>query len=75
MVTSGVENHWAQDCACTGSSEEAASVVHDPGTLPEELLRVPGFISEVMDYCLTTAPYPNVVMAFCGALALQAVLI
>ena len=25
-----------------------------------------------MDHCLETAPYPNLVMAFCGALALQA---
>ena len=46
----------------------------DPGPLPEELLRMPGFVSEVMDYCLETAPYPNHVMAFCGALALQAFL-
>ena len=43
----------------------------DPGPVPEELLRIPGFVSEVMDYCLATAPYPNRVMAFCGALALQ----
>jgi hypothetical protein len=34
----------------------------------------PGLVSEVMDHCLATAPYPNVVMAFAGALALQAVL-
>jgi len=46
----------------------------DPGPPPEELLRVPGFICEVMDYCLQTAPYPNTVMSFCGALALQAFL-
>ncbi|MBP9032468.1 MAG: bifunctional DNA primase/polymerase [Pseudomonadales bacterium] len=46
----------------------------DPGPLPDELLRVPGFVGEVMDYCLATAPYPNPVMAFCGALALQAFL-
>ena len=48
--------------------------ISDPGPLPTELLRVPGFISEVMDYCLKTAPYPNIPMAFAGALALQAVL-
>ncbi len=35
---------------------------------------MPGFVSEVMDYCLETAPYPNVAMAFAGALALQATL-
>ncbi len=46
----------------------------DPGPLPEELLRVPGFVGEVMDHCLETAPYPNLVMAFCGAIALQAFL-
>ncbi len=46
----------------------------DPGLLPAELLRVPGFVGEVMDFCLATAPYPNLVLAFCGALALQAFL-
>jgi hypothetical protein len=46
----------------------------DPGPLPEEQLRVPGLVSEVMDHSLATAPYPNVVMAFCGALSLQAFL-
>jgi hypothetical protein len=46
----------------------------DPGALPAELLRAPGLISEVMDHCLATAPYPNIPLAFCGALALQAVL-
>lgn len=46
----------------------------DPGPMPDELLRVPGFVGEVMDHCLQTAPYPNTVMAFCGALALQAFL-
>jgi len=46
----------------------------DPGPIPEDLLRVPGFVSEVMDLCLDTAPYPNTAMAFCGALALQAFL-
>lgn len=46
----------------------------DPGPLTAELFRVPGFVSEVMDHCLATAPYPNAALAFCGALALQAVL-
>ena len=46
----------------------------DPGPLPVELLRAPGFISLVMDECLATAPYPNPVMAFSGALALLAFL-
>ena len=46
----------------------------DPGPLPEGLLRMPGFVGEVIDFCLATAPYPNLVMAFAGALALQAFL-
>jgi hypothetical protein len=54
--------------------EPPAPPLPDPGPLPDELLRVPGFVGEVMDYCLATAPYPNPVMAFCGALALQAFL-
>jgi hypothetical protein len=46
----------------------------DPGPLPESLCRIPGFVSLVMDHCLATAPYPNLPLAFCGALALQALL-
>jgi hypothetical protein len=65
-----VEDHWRQMYAAPA----AASDVADPGSMPESLLRVPGLVSHVMDYCLETAPYPNVVMAFCGALALQAFL-
>ncbi len=48
--------------------------VPDPGPFPVEMLRIPGFISEVMDYTMETAPYPNQVLAFCGALSLQAFL-
>jgi hypothetical protein len=54
--------------------EPSASTASDPGRLPERLLYVPGFIGELIDYCLATAPYPNPVMAFCGALAMQAFL-
>jgi len=46
----------------------------DPGRLPVELLRIPGFISEVVDHCLATAPYPNQAMAFGAAITLQAFL-
>ena len=52
----------------------ASSKPADPGPLPESMLRVPGFVSEVMDHCLATAPYPNPTLAFCGALSLQAFL-
>jgi len=54
--------------------EAADDRVPDPGPIPDELFDVPGFIGEVMDFCLATAPYPNRGLAFCGALALQSFL-
>ncbi|MCY2928192.1 MAG: bifunctional DNA primase/polymerase [Planctomycetota bacterium] len=50
------------------------TAIDDPGPVPMELLRIPGFVSEVMDFCLQTAPYPSQVMAFCGAVAAQSFL-
>lgn len=61
-------------CRVTPPLPPAQPEYPDPGPLPPEFFRVPGFISEVMDHCLATAPYPNVPLAFCGALALQATL-
>jgi len=46
----------------------------DPGPIPERLFEVPGFIGEVMAFSLGTAPYPNVGLSFCGAIALQSFL-
>ncbi len=60
--------------AAEEDDEEEATAVADPGPLPEELLRVPGLVSEVMDYTLQTAQYPEPTLAFAGALALQALL-
>ena len=59
-----------EDEPCDETTVEAS----DPGSTPTELLRIPGFISELMDHCLATAPYPNQVMAFGGALVMQAFL-
>ena len=66
------EDHWTQDLS--GASVDDTPMIPDPGPMSDELLRIPGFVSEVMDYCLATAPYPNTVMAFCGAISLQAFL-
>lgn len=52
----------------------STTVTGDADRVPESLLRVPGFISEVMDYTLETAPYPNPTLAFCGAISLLAFL-
>lgn len=50
------------------------AAIPDPGPLPEELLRVPGFVGQVMEFCLSAARYPNLPLAFCGAMALQSFL-
>lgn len=42
--------------------------------ISDELMRVPGFISEYIDYCAENAPQPNPVQAFAGALAMQSFL-
>jgi hypothetical protein len=64
-----VEDHYAQDF-----EKQEARGPSDPGAVPDELLCVPGFVDEVMRHTLTTAPYPEPVMAFAGALTLQAFL-
>jgi len=69
-----VENHYDQIFSGDAGTDAPTPVVEDPGPMSDELLRVPGFVGEVMDYCLATAPYPSPVMAFCGALSLQAFL-
>lgn len=46
----------------------------DPGVIPEEFFSIPGFINQLKDFCLETAPYPNIPLAFCGALAMQSFL-
>lgn len=66
------ENHWEQMYADERPDE--SDEYPDPGPIPEPLLRVPGFIADVIDYTLSTAPYPEPVLAFGAALALQAFL-
>jgi hypothetical protein len=71
VSTALTENHWEQMYA---DKVEDSSTIQDPGPIPDHLLHVPGFIDEVMTYALSTAPYPERSLAFCGALALQAFL-
>lgn len=44
----------------------------DPGAMSHELLSVPGFVNELKDHTLATAPRPNEPLAFAGALAMLA---
>ena len=46
----------------------------DPGPIPEHMFHVPGLVQQVMDFTLARAPYPNIGLAFCGAMALQSYL-
>ena len=46
----------------------------DPGPFPDHLLRVPGFIEQVVAYNLATATRPQPVLALAAAICLQAVL-
>jgi len=55
---------WADDI------EAQAERVADPGPIPDALFDVPGFVGQVMDFCLATAPYPSRALAFCGAMTL-----
>ncbi len=58
--------------AVSPKPDPASSI--DPGRLPESMFDVPGFVRQVMDFTLANAPYPNVALAFCGAMALQSYL-
>jgi hypothetical protein len=79
IATAMVEGLWEQICEAIAAGEIVEEEVEipnmpDPGPIPDELLRVPGFIDDVMQYTLATAPYPEPVLAFAGALTLQALL-
>ncbi|WP_176013943.1 hypothetical protein [Victivallis sp. Marseille-Q1083] len=41
----------------------------NPGAIPERLLKMPGYVADVMKLTMDTAPYPNTILAFIGALA------
>ena len=47
----------------------------DPGDFPADLLSVPGIVDDVIALDLKTAPYPNRVLAFAGAIALMSFLL
>ncbi len=71
FIYNDFESEWR---ATDITSPVPSKLTPDPGPMPAHLIRVPGLINMVQDYCLETAPCPNPVMAFCGALTLQAFL-
>lgn len=60
--------------ASTGEvdAEEHDPALDDPGVIPESYFQVPGFVSELMNFTLRTAYYPNKALAFAGAMAMLA---
>lgn len=65
------EDHWGQ---MYDEAPEEPNEHPDPGPIPDHLLHVPGFVDAVAGHTLATAPYPERVLAFCGAICLQAFL-
>jgi hypothetical protein len=57
------------------ASVGAPDEVEDPGPVPAELLlQIPGFVADVIEYSMGTAPYPNAVLSWVGAMCLQSFL-
>jgi len=67
-----VEDQWAQ--MQDADEEEGRQGPPDPGTFPKTLLTVPGFVGQVVEYCLETSHKPQPILALAGAVCLQAVL-
>lgn len=55
--------------------EKEAPLFPNPGPIPDKLLSIPGFIDDVVMLSMQSAPYPNRVLSFTGALALLAFLV
>jgi hypothetical protein len=53
---------------------EEVSAIAEVGPIPDELMWVPGYVGQVMEFCLEAARYPSVPLAFCGGMALQSFL-
>jgi hypothetical protein len=64
------EGHFEQ----MGAGAEPANENKDPGTTPPHLLKMPGFVGDLSDYILATAPYPEPSLSFAGSLAAQSFL-
>ncbi len=74
---SGIVGMSAENADCaTNNADNGPDVpeITDPGPIPEHMFHIPGLVAQVMDFTLANAPYPNVGLAFCGAMALQSYL-
>jgi len=55
--------------------EHEEGLGEDPGFIDDDMLHIPGFINDVMEFTLGQVVYPNKYMAFCGALSLMSTLV
>ncbi len=67
-------NAYRPETANIAGGGDGSPEITDPGPIPERLFHVPGLVEQVMNFTLANAPYPNVGLAFCGAMALQSYL-
>ena len=74
LVSTGVDISGIVGTPAADDSHADNEEIRDPGLIPEHLFNLPGFIRIVCDFTLAKAPYPNIGLAFCGALALQSYL-
>jgi hypothetical protein len=63
-----------EEAAAEDDLDEYADESKDPGPFPKDCLRPPGLISDIIDYNLRTAIYPQPVLALAGALAVMGVI-
>lgn len=67
-------NAYRPENADTAAGGDGPPEIADPGPIPENLFHVPGLVEQVIDFTMANAPYPNLGLAFCGAMALQSYL-
>jgi hypothetical protein len=48
--------------------------IRDQERIPKRLQHVPGFIDKLVQFCVDHSPYPNRILALCGAIALMSFL-
>ena len=56
-------------------TEKKEVLFPDPGSFPEVLFEIPGFIGEYMKLSLGTAPYPNKILSLGGGLAFLSLMV
>lgn len=55
-------------------AEAEKQLYPNPGPIPDRLLHIPGFVEDIVQLDMNSAPYPNRVLSFAGALSLLAFL-